>query len=140
MKKLIFLCSLILVSCSLFENEQDFEIYPPNIIGEWYQTDFEGNIKFHKEVEFDSTINPVIQRRTFSDDYTCEVTNATPPYSTSFSCEWRIYGNKPEVYLKLDYEHIYDPWPFYMGELFRIKELSDQKFILQKIGDLRKNQ
>ncbi|MCR9132129.1 MAG: hypothetical protein NXI08_06135 [bacterium] len=136
MKYLIFVLPLFYFSCSLFDNEQEYEIDPLQLYGEWYQDEFKGSINLVKTGEFDSTNAPV-RLINFKSDNSCTLEYIYPPNNRFGDCEWRIYADASDIYLKIDYDEIVIQWHIFVGELYRIKELNEHTFRVVQIGTKR---
>lgn len=136
LKYLVYILLLFNFSCSLFENENEYEIYTQQLFGEWYQDDFEGSISLVKTGEFDSTNAPV-RLLNFKPDNSCSLEYIYPPNNMFGYCEWRIYADDSDLYLKIDYDEIIIQWHIFVGELYRIKELNKDNFRIVKIGTKR---
>ncbi len=124
----------LLLSCSIFENEQDFEIYPPNIIGEWIRTDFAGDTEYIKPSSIDTSLFKNYILYNFNDNYSCEMNSGLQPSNNSFysDCGWSMYGEDPNIYLTTQFSFasqtfvraIY--WDFY-----KVTELSEDRISLR---------
>ncbi len=129
--KILILLFVVCFNCSIFENEQDYVIYPPNIIGEWIRTDFDGNISFYAPSQIDTAIVDEFITYHFYNDNTCRMLwNGTSDYYYT-NCEWRINGEEPQIYLTLSFD-LFDPvWPnLSFNDLYKIIELSDKNISL----------
>ncbi len=132
----------LILSCSIFENEQDFEIYPPNILGEWIRTDFNGDAEFQKisSIDTSSFKNYIIYE--FKNDYSCEMNSGlqTTNYSIFTDCGWSMFGEEPDIYLTIQFS-IFDPiWPSTIfWDFYKITELSEDRISLRQLDSNHDN-
>ncbi|MBO6793452.1 MAG: hypothetical protein JJ895_06045 [Balneolaceae bacterium] len=121
----------LLLSCSLFDNEQDFEIYPPNIIGEWIRTDFTGITEFINLSQADTSSIELYMKYTFGDNNTCELESSNSNSFYFYGCKWYINKDDEDYYFFLQFDVDWGIWPGPVyWDLYKIRELSDQKMTL----------
>ncbi len=121
----------LLLSCSLFDNEQDFEINPEYIIGEWIRTDYTGNTEFINLSQADTSSIELYIKYTFVDNNTCELESSKPQYYYIYDCKWYINKDEEDYYFFIQFEVDWGIWPGpYYWDLYKIRMLSDQKMTL----------
>jgi hypothetical protein len=130
----------LLLSCSIldFENEQDFEIDPNNIIEEWYSWDIEGNLSLLTPSQIDTSFNERFMILTFTEDKKCEKKLMKPQFDMFGGCTWNLFYDESNVYLIIEYYiwHYYYPHIDF-EELYRIVELDQNRAELFLINQNR---
>lgn len=132
--RIIILFSSLLISCSLFDNEQALEINPNHLIGEWRVQSFYDDLKLISPTEFDTSQVGSAFGLDFFTNNTCKITPIKPPGLRLGACEWVIYGYEPEVYLRLQYTQMVTQWPLYYSFIYRVREISSQNMVLELVA------
>jgi hypothetical protein len=129
-----------LFSCSVFENEQDFEIHPPSIIGEWYLIhDEDGNPNFFHPSKIDTAEFERIITIDFFESNDCSINDLKPKYNRHWRCIWSIYAeeNYTRFFLNLDFDYQLPAPTFFdksTGILYEIIELSQDRLMVNTLG------
>ncbi|MBO6793454.1 MAG: hypothetical protein JJ895_06055 [Balneolaceae bacterium] len=134
MKYFILFVLPLIISCSLFDNEQALEINPNHLIGEWRTKSFYDDLELIEPAEFDTSQAGSVFGIEFINNNTCRITPIKPPHLRIGACEWVIYGYDPEVYLRIQYTQMIDQWPIDYSFLYRVKEISNQNITLDLLA------
>lgn len=124
----------LILSCSIFENEQDFEIDPNYLIGEWRIQSFYNDLQLIEPAEFDTSQVGSAFGLEFLPNNTCKITAIKPAHLRLGACEWVIYGYDPEVYLRIQYSELVEQWPFDYSFIYRVREISNQDIKLELVA------
>lgn len=140
MKSQFLLFIPLLLSCSLFENEQGFEINPEYLNGEWYLIhNEEGTPNFYKPTNIDTADFDRIISIHFFESNDCSINDLKPRYNRAWLCEWSIYAeeNYTRFFLSLDFNYQLPAPSFFdknTGILYEILELSQDKLMVNILG------
>ena len=117
----------ILISCSLFgdDSSTEKELNLELISGKWYKINTLGETKFLKLEDVDTTRFDFIMSFSLGENNNCGMVRIKPAYNRYSNCEYRIYGNKPDVILQINYIEMFQQRPLDEGQLYRINDISE---------------
>ncbi len=124
----------LLLSCSIFENEQDFEIDPTLLINDWRIESFYNDLELIEPNNFDSTVVESAFRFEIFPNNNCELYGIKPRKNSFHDCKWEIYGSQPKVYLRIYFSEYVHPWYFDSSFLYQVFEISHKQFKIKFIG------
>ncbi|MBO6793451.1 MAG: hypothetical protein JJ895_06040 [Balneolaceae bacterium] len=141
--RVILLLSTLLISCSLFNNEQQIVLDEEFIVGEWVLTDFDGdlNLVSFSQVDTSKLDNYIYYNFTEQPQYwhfKCEIIHSKKPINYNY-CRWRVDGKSPDLYLTLHYNYDLINWtslfhpPMDSYYLYKVTKLNQNSLNLDYI-------
>ncbi len=141
----ILLLSTLLLSCSLFDNEQQIVLDEEFIVGEWVYTDLEGDFNLMSISQVDtSKLDNYIYYNFYSSspyrDNHCVIIHKNKPDNYPI-CKWQVDGKAPNLYLTLNYDYtvinkgIYAWFPYTpkFSYLYKVSKLNQNSLNLDFI-------
>lgn len=123
-----------LFSCSVFENEQDLEIHPPSLIGEWILTESATITQFEAPTIADTSNLERFITYQFYPDQTCYVKLNVQNDFWYENCRWEMYKDGNEHYLWNYFETSNQIWQGYLYvRLYKVIKLTDNRITLIKL-------
>ncbi len=134
MKYFILYVLPLIISCSLFDNEQALEINPNHLIGEWRTESFYNDLELIEPAEFDTSKVESAFKFVINKDNTCEIIRIKLPNNLYTKCGWELYGSESELYFRFYYSEIVTQWYFDYSFIYRVREISEQNIDLKYVA------